>query len=84
MVELAQTVGLKGFLLHCGQFHRAPSVTKSSTIKLYRTNAIMSMGKAEFEYLYFEEKIKKTMNLFGYYYTFNIYSGQILFFDLNC
>lgn len=44
----------------------------------------MSMGKAEFAYLYFEEKIKKTMDLFGYYYIFNIYSGQILFFDLNC
>ena len=46
VVELAQTVGLYGFLLHCGQFHLSPSVTKSSTIKLYLNKAVMSMGIA--------------------------------------
>ena len=55
MVELAQTVGLKGFLLHCGRFHLTPSVTKSSTIKLYLNMTVMSMGIREFTHSYFDE-----------------------------
>ena len=54
-VELAQTVGLKGFLLHCGRFHLTPSVTKSSTIKLYLNMTVMSMGTIEFATSYFDE-----------------------------